>query len=125
MIAIAMLLAAAGVPQQLLDEGDAANLAHTQCAFAVIRAADAAGLSVAGFKSKLDASCGDEERRLRNASIRIFRARGDPDPEGEARDAVNESKAIVIEDYRKLPEQKRIIEEIGKVCGAHPDECRR
>lgn len=124
MIALAVILAAAVVPQSLLDDGDAANLALTQCGFAAEKSARAAGLSVSAFEQKLASDCAAEERTLRATSVRIFRARGSSNPEAEAENMVRAGRQAMVDAYRKLPEQERILKEMKQLCREHPDACK-
>ena len=124
MIALALILAAAAVPQSLLDDGDAANLALTQCGFAAGRSAHAAGLSVPAFQQKLASDCAAEERRLRATSVRIFRARGSRSPDAEADDMIRAGRQAMVDAYRRLPEEERILKETAQLCREHPDACK-
>jgi len=124
MIALAAILAAIAVPQSLLNDGDAANLALTQCGFAAERSAHAAGLSVSAFEQKLARDCAAEERRLRATSVRIFRARGSANPAAEAEDMIRAEREAMVEAYRKLPEQERLLKEMERMCREHPDGCK-
>jgi hypothetical protein len=124
MILIALILAAADVPQSLLDDGDAANLALTRCSFAAERSAHAAGLSVSAFEQKLGRDCAAEERRLRATSVRIFRARGSANPDAEAEDMIRAARQAMVDAYRRLPEQERVLDEMARMCREHPDACR-
>jgi hypothetical protein len=124
MIAIALALAAADVPQSLLDEGDAASLALAQCGFAAERSAHAAGLSVSAFEQKLAGDCAAEERRLRAASARIFRARGNSDPEADAEGVIRAGREAMVDAYRALPGQERVLQQMGQICRDHPDACK-
>ena len=124
MIALALILAAAAVPQSLLDDGDAANLALTQCGFAAERAAHAAGLSVSAFERKLAGDCSAEERRLRATSVRIFRARGSSNPAAEAEDMIRLGRQAMIDAYRRLPEQERLLKEMQRMCRENHEGCK-
>src|SRR5690348_14681228 len=121
---IALLIAAADVPRAALDAADAANLALTQCGFATERSAHAAGLSVSAFEQKLASDCAAEERRLRDTSVRIFRARGSSNPDAEAESMIRSGREAMVDAYRKLPEQERILKEMAKMCREHPDTCK-
>jgi len=124
MIVLALALAAADVPQSLLDDGDAAGLALTQCGFAAERSAHSAGLSVTAFEQKLAGDCAAEERRLRSASARIFRARGSSDPDADAEGVIRAGREAMVDAYRKLPEQERTLKQMEQLCRDHPDQCR-
>jgi len=124
MIALALILAAAAVPQSLLDDGDTANLALTQCGFAAERSAHAAGLSVSAFEQKLASDCAAEEHRLRTASVRIFRARGSSNPDAEAESMIRAGRQAMVEAYRRLPEQERLLKEMRQMCSEQPDACK-
>ena len=124
MIALALILAAAAVPQSLLDDGDAANLALTQCGFAAERSAHAAGLSASAFEQKLASDCAAEERRLRATSVRIFRARGSANPNADAEDTIRAGRQAMIDAYRKLPEQERLLKEMQRMCREKPEACK-
>ena len=78
MIAAALLLTTAS--GSATDEADSANLAYTQCLFAISRAAHEARLSLPAFEQKLAAACLPEQRSLERASARIFTRRGDQHP---------------------------------------------
>lgn len=121
---IALLIAAADVPQSALDAADAANLALTQCGFAAERSAHAAGLSVSAFEQRLASDCSAEERRLRDTSVRIFRARGSSNPDAEAEDMIRAGRQAMVEAYRRLPEQERLVREMEQMCREHPDACK-
>jgi len=124
MIAIALALAAADVPQSLLDEGDAASLALTQCGFAAERSAHAAGLSVSAFEQKLASDCTAEEHRLRSTSVRIFRTRGSSNPDAEAEGVIRAGRQAMVDAYRKLPEQERLLKEMHRMCRENPEACK-
>lgn len=124
MIALALAIAAADVPQSLLDEADATNLAYTQCAFAAERSAHEAGLSISAFEQKLASSCVAEERGLRAASARIFRARGNRDADAQAERLIRSSRQTMVDSFRRLPEQDRALEQLARMCREHPDACK-
>ncbi|HWC56325.1 MAG TPA: hypothetical protein VG434_05085 [Sphingomicrobium sp.] len=121
---IALLIAAADVPRAALDAADAANLALTQCGFATERSAHAAGLSVSAFEQKLTSDCAAEERRLRATSVRIFRARGSANPDVEAEEMIRAGRQAMVDAYRRLPEQERLLKEMERMCHEHPDACK-
>ena len=124
MIVIALFAAAAAVPQSLLDEADAASLAHTECEFATVRAANQARLPAAALEERLGTSCAAEERALRSASIRVFRARGNPNPDVEADRMIRNGRRLMVENYRKLPEIEAQLEQLSEICRARPEACR-
>ena len=123
MILIALTLAAAAVPQSLLDAADAAGLAHTQCLFATMRSANRTHLSVDTFELRLRSSCSAEAERLRTASARIFSARGDSEPIAKAAALIEESYRSAVEEYRRLPEIEQQLRGIAELCKADPKSC--
>jgi hypothetical protein len=120
MIAIALLLAASDVPQSLLNEGDNAGLAHTGCMFSTMRAANQAHLSPTEFESRLRSSCSAEAERLRNASAKIFRARGDLNPTAKADRLIDDSYRAAVDEYRALPAKEKMVRDF---CKADPKDC--
>jgi beta-phosphoglucomutase-like phosphatase (HAD superfamily) len=72
-------------------------------------------------------SCASEESKLRSTSIRIFRARGDRNPEAEADRMLRDGYRNEVEGYRKLPGIERQLEALKPLiayCKAHPQECK-
>lgn len=124
MIGLSLLLAAQGVPQSLLDEADAASLAHVECLFAMSRQAHAAGLSATQFESNLATACLREGRALQRVSTKIFALRGRRDPAAEAEQMLRESRRGIVDGYRKIPDIEAKLEELGEVCRARPEACR-
>ena len=120
MIAIALLFAAADVPQSLLNAADDANLAYTQCMFATMRAANQAHVSASGFESRLRSNCSAEAERLSTVSARIFAARGHANPAAEADRMMEEDYRSSVEEYRQLPEKEKLIRDF---CKADPKDC--
>lgn len=121
MIALAILLAAAAdVPQSLLNAADDAGLAHTQCMFATMRAANQAHLSASDFESRMRSDCSAQAQRLTNASARIFRARGDSNPTAKAERMIEDSYRTAVDDYRQLPEKEKLVRDF---CKADPKDC--
>jgi hypothetical protein len=121
MIALAILLAAAAdVPQSLLNAADDAGLAHTQCMFATMRAANQAHLSASDFESRLRSNCSAQAQRLIDASARIFRARGESNPTAKAEREIEDGYRIAVEDYRQLPEKEKLVRDF---CKAAPQNC--
>ena len=125
MFLLSLLLAAQAVPQGLLDEADAANLAHVSCLYASYRQANAAGLSVAQFESRLAGVCTAESQTLRRISARIFAIRGSRAAAAEADQMIRESRQGMVEQYRRQPETDRLLKQLGDYCDANPKECGR
>jgi hypothetical protein len=123
MLFLSLLLAAQAVPQALLDDADAASLAHVGCLFATYRQANEAGLSVAQFENKLARSCAAESQALRQASARIFTRRGQRDPAAEAERMVQDSRRGMVEQYRRQPEIDKQLKQLGELCRANPEAC--
>lgn len=120
MIEIFLTLAATAVPQSLLDAADAANLAHTQCVFATMRAANQAHLPAGELDAKLRSNCSSEAKTLRRISTRISTLRGEPNLEATAQQLIDDSYATVVEEYRRLPE---IEKQLRDYCKADPKAC--
>jgi hypothetical protein len=123
MIAVAIALAAAPVPQRLLDAGDAANLAHTQCLFAALRGANQAHLSAGAFETRLRSACAAEAQRVRTTSAKIFAARGDSNPQAKADRLIEESYEFAVKEYRSMPEKEQQMRALIELCKADPKSC--
>jgi hypothetical protein len=121
MILVALALAAAAVPQSLLDEADAANLAHTQCLFRTMRAAKEADLSPEQFERRLQSNCSAQAQRLRSVSARISEARGEP--RSSADQLIEETYRSAVEEYRRLPQIEQQLRIYSAHCKADPKSC--
>ena len=124
MILATMLLMAANVPQSLLDRADEANLAYVRCLFGVTREANAAGLRVEQFERRMAESCLSEESSVRSLGSRILTLRGNGSPAASVDGFIRQTKRKMVEDYRKLPQQKQALEELARVCRQQPEACR-
>ncbi len=125
MMLVAILMAAAPVPKALLSKADDANRDYVQCLFATSRAAHSANLSIDQFERKLAASCQAEERATQDASVSIFRFRGDPDPVTKAHRLSREARQGLVEDYRRYFEVEPELQRIAELCRTQPDACRQ
>jgi hypothetical protein len=123
MIALALAIAAAAVPRTLLDAADAANLAHAQCLFATMRAANQAHLPADAFERRLKSACSAEAQRLRRVSAKVFAARGESDPGAKADRLIEGGYRSAVEEYRRLPEMERQIRAVAESCKADPKSC--
>ena len=101
MIAVAIVLAAQGVPQSMLAAADEANAAFVQCLFAVSRAANGARLGADEFERKLGSSCLAEEAAVVRTGIIVLRRRGVSDPESTVRREAQDARRSVLDTYRK------------------------
>ena len=101
MIALALLLAAQGVPQSLLDAADEANGAYVQCLFATSRAANTARLTVDEFERKLASSCTAEEAAAVRTGTAVLRHRGEPNAASSTRQLTQEARRSVVATYRE------------------------
>lgn len=120
---LAMVFRAA-VPADLLARSDDLNLAYTQCLFATVREANAVRMPVPEFERKLARSCLAEERAQRAVGIRILQLRGHAAPAQEVDSLNRDIRRDMVEQYRKLPEQERLLRQINELCAARPEECR-
>jgi len=124
MILAILMLMESVVPQALLDRSDQANAAYTSCLFGVTRDANARHLAPEEFERRLTISCRHEERELQQLGSQIFTLRGDWTPDAKVEALIRNIRRQMVEDYRKLPEQERALEELARVCRQAPDSCR-
>ena len=101
MIGLALLIAAQGAPQSLLNAADEANGAFVQCLFATSRAANSARLTVEEFERKLAGSCLAQERELVRTGAAVMRARGQPDAEATVRQEAADARRSVVNTFRE------------------------
>jgi hypothetical protein len=123
MIALALAIAAAAVPRNLLDAADAANLAHTQCVFATMRDANQEKVPAGEFERRLRSACSAEAQRLRSASTKIFAARGESGPGAKADRLIEDVYRSIVDEYRRLPEIEEQVRAIAEHCKADPKSC--
>ena len=121
---IAFVLAAAG-PSALEDRGDAAAEAYVQCLFSVVRQSNAIHLSQSAFEQRLARSCRREESAYRTVAMSILKARGETRLAQLIDERNRETREAIIEDYRALPEQQRLFEQLNALCATDPDACRQ
>jgi hypothetical protein len=123
MIAIALLIAAADVPQSLLDQADAANLAHTQCMFQTMRQAGQAHVPPEDLERRMKSACAAQERALRVTGARIYAMRGHSNPQAEADAEIEDGYRSAVEEYRQFPEFERQLRGLQAICKADPKSC--
>jgi hypothetical protein len=101
MIALALFVAAQGVPQRVMAAADEANGAFVQCLFATSRAANAARLGVDDFEHKLAGSCLAEEQELVRTGAAVMRARSQPNAEATVRQEAADARRSVVNTFRE------------------------
>jgi hypothetical protein len=124
MFILSLFLTAQLVPQSLLDRADAANLAYTQCLFAVSRESSEAGFSTNQFGRKLEGACLAEGRSLIQVSTKIFTLRGEPNAAVQAERLDRDARRGMIEDYTRMIELEPQLERLAEVCRTQPHACR-
>jgi hypothetical protein len=92
-------------------EADAANLAYVQCLFAQSRSAHQAGMSPSQFETMLAGRCRAEERALQQNG-------------GNGGSSGQETRAIIVKDYRRIVELAPELHRLGELCRANPEQCR-
>lgn len=122
-VVIAVLIAAQ-VPASLMARSDEAGATYVQCLFSVVREAAAGRLTQSAFEQRLSNSCRAEEQDQRALAARVLKLRGDPSPERSVDRLDRQMRQRMIDDYRALPEKQRLLEQLGALCAAHPEECR-
>ena len=95
-------LAAASVPQALLDRADSANQAFVECLFAVSRTASAQQLSAQGFDARIEGACQAEERALVEAGAKVLTARGEQSTQAKAARAASDARQMVRQQYHRF-----------------------
>ena len=120
---LALLLTA--TPSSLEDHGDAAAQAYVQCLFSVVRQSSAAHLPQSAFEQRLAASCLEEESAYRRIATSILKARGETGLAQLIDVRSRETRKAMIDDYRALPEQQRLFEQLNGLCAADPEPCRQ
>jgi hypothetical protein len=118
------LLIAAQIPGSLLARSDEANAAYVQCLFSVVRAANAAKLSQSAFEQRLSNACRAEGQVQRALGVRILKLRGEPRPEQSVDRTDWQIRQGMIDDYRKMPEKQRALEQLEALCRGKPQQCR-
>jgi hypothetical protein len=119
-----LFIAAADVPQALLDRSDEASGAYISCLFGVMREANAAHASTDEFERRLAGSCTAEENLVRQLDTRIFTLRGNRNPAAKSEALIRQTRQGMVAQYRQLPEQERTLQELARLCREHPDGCR-
>ena len=124
MIAIAILLAAQAVPQNMLNAADDADSAYVGCLFATSRAANGAGLSLEAFERKLASACHEEEEASVRAGAAVLRARGEANAVSTERQMAEDARRSVLDTYRHAIALQPELKKLAELCREHPDQCR-